>query len=144
MTPKATQTRLRISADVDELANIRRFIREQAQLAGADPRAVPDIVQAVDESVANVIEHGYRGKPGPVELEVESSGRSLVVRVRDQAPPFDPTTVPAPDVDAPLETRQRGMGVFLARGMTDEMTYRRTSAGNELTIIKECIAPRGG
>ena len=136
---------LRIEADVDQLATVRQFIREQAERAGADPRAVPDVVQAVDESVTNVIEHGYRGGAGAVDVEVEAVGRSLIVRLRDQAPPFDPTRVPDPDTSAPLRERPlRGMGVFLARMLSDEMTYRRTAAGNELTIVKECIDSRGG
>ena len=42
---------------------------------GADPTLVPDVVQAVDESVTNIIEHGYRGRPGIVEVEVREDRR---------------------------------------------------------------------
>lgn len=136
---------MRFEADLDQLAAVRRFIREQARLAGADPKAVPDIVQAVDESVTNVIEHGYRGGAGAVDVEVEAVGRSLVVRLRDKAPPFDPTRLPDPETGAALEQwPPGGMGVFLARQASDGMTYRRTPHGNELTIVKECIDSRGG
>ena len=136
---------LRIEADVGQLATIRSFVREQARRAGADPRAVPDIVQAVDESVTNVIVHGYRGGAGAVDVEVEAVGRSLVVRLRDQAPAFDPTGWPDPDTSVSLEQwPQGGMGVFLSRELADKVTYRRTPDGNELTIVKECIDSRGG
>ena len=143
-TPSRTAV-LRIPASVNELAAVRRFIRRQARAAGADPRAVHDVVQAVDESVTNAIEHGYAGKPGTVEVEVDRAGRSLIVRLRDQAPPFDPTVLPAPDTTLPLDKRPLGgMGVFLARELTDAVTYRRTSDGNELTLVKECIDSQGG
>ena len=136
---------LHVPATVNELANVRQFIRQQAEQAGADPGAVPDIVQAVDELVTNAIVHGYRGRRGTVEIAVDRSGSSLIVRLRDQAPPFDPTLLPAPDTDAPLSQRPLGgMGVFLARGLTDSLTYRRTADGNELTLIKECIDQQGG
>jgi serine/threonine-protein kinase RsbW len=136
---------MRFEADLGQLAAVRQFIRRQAKLAGADPEAVPDIVQAVDESVTNVIQHGYRGGAGAVDVEVEAVGRSLVIRLRDEAPPFDPTRLPDPDTGVPLEQWPAGgMGVFLARQASDEVTYRRTPDGNELTIVKECIDSRGG
>lgn len=136
---------LRVPASVTELAAIREFIRRQARAAGAAPRAVHDVVQAVDESVTNAIEHGYAGRPGTVEVEVDRRGRWLVVRLRDQAPPFDPTLLPAPDTALPLAERPLGgMGVFLARELTHAMTYRRTVDGNELTLVKECIDSQGG
>jgi serine/threonine-protein kinase RsbW len=131
---------LRIQATVDDLATVRQFVRAQAERAGADRGAVPDIVQAVDEFVTNSIVHGYRGGGGPVEVEVDRSGTSLVVHVRDQAPQFDPTQLPSPDTTASLDKRALGgMGVFLARDLMDSVTYQRTKEGNELTLMKECI-----
>ncbi len=136
---------LRIPARVTDLAIVRQFIREQARRHGADPEAVPDIVQAVDESVCNVILHGYQGRNGTVEVEVEPSGRTLIVRLRDQARPFDPTLLPAPDTSLPLEERPLGgMGVFLTRELMDAVTYRQTKDGNELTLVKRCINHDGG
>ena len=136
---------LRIPASVTELAGVREFIRRHARAAGADPTAVHDVVQAVDESVTNTIEHGYDGRPGTIEVEVGHAGRSLVVRLRDQAPPFDPTSLPAPDTTLPLDRRPLGgMGVYLARELTDAVTYRRTADGNELTLVKECLDQEEG
>jgi serine/threonine-protein kinase RsbW len=129
---------LRIEADVHHLATVRQFIREQARKAGADERAMSDLVQAVDESVSNSIVHGYRGAPGTVEIEAARDGSSLVVRLRDQAPPFDPTRVPIPDTSRPLhQQRLGGLGVLLTRELTDSMTYRYTNRTNELTLTKK-------
>ena len=128
---------LHIPADVNELAGIRQFVREHAVRAGADRQQTDDLVQAVDESATNSIVHGYRGTEGWVEVEIDVLDRALVVRLRDQAPPFDPTTLPDPDISLPLERRPfHGLGVFLARELTDEVTYRHTTAGNELTLTK--------
>jgi serine/threonine-protein kinase RsbW len=137
-------TVLRIPASVNDLASVREFIRAQANCAGVDRDAVPDIVQAVDELVTNAIVHGYRGREGTVEVEVDRSGRSLVVRLRDRAPAFDPTLLPTPDTSAPLARRPAGgLGVFLARDLMDSVTYVRTKEGNELTLVKECISEQG-
>lgn len=128
---------LRIPADVNELVRVRQFVRDYARGTGADPRTTSDLVQAVDESVCNSIVHGYKGGPGAVEVEVARNGSSIVVHLRDEAPPFDPTTIPPPDVTKPLEEqRMGGLGVLLARELTDSVTYRHTSRGNELTLTK--------
>jgi serine/threonine-protein kinase RsbW len=96
------------------------------------------MVQAVDESVTNIIKHGYGGRDGVVEVEVGRIGSLLVVRLRDNAPPFDPTRVPNPDLDVPLERRPLGgMGVYLTRELTDEVRYLSTPRWhNELTLVK--------
>jgi serine/threonine-protein kinase RsbW len=129
---------IRVAAEPANLARVRHFVEEQAVELGADDNMVGDIIQAVDESVTNVIVHGYRGKPGIVEVEVRLVGGALIIQLRDHAPPFDPTRVPRPDLDLPLERRPLGgMGVHLTRELTDEATYRRPEGwGNELTLIK--------
>jgi serine/threonine-protein kinase RsbW len=129
--------RMRVPASVDQLATLRAFVRNVSGDLGAGPAEVGDLVQAVDECVANAIIHGYRGRAGFVEVEIERSGKELLVRLRDRAPQFDPTMVPSPDLDLPLSRRRPGgMGVFLARELTDRMTYRHADNGNELTLAK--------
>jgi serine/threonine-protein kinase RsbW len=141
----AVGNRLRIASDVDELAAVRRFVRDTAVSAGVGRPEIDDMVQAVDETVTNVIVHGYRGAPGFVDLEIEAEDGALVVRVRDEAPQFDPTTLQAPDTSLPLDQRPfHGMGVFLTRELSDEVSYRYTEGGNELTIVKRYNKPGGG
>ncbi len=131
---------LEVSASVAELAAVRAFVRDSAAGFGAAPAAIGDMVEAVDECVTNSIEHGYDGRAGTVQVELERVGGDLLVRLRDNAPPFDPTHHPLPDVSLPLRRRPLGgMGVFLARALTDEMLYRQTAEGNELTLRKRFI-----
>jgi serine/threonine-protein kinase RsbW len=129
---------LRVSAEPGNLAQVRRFVEKEAVELGVDPTVISDVVQAVDESVTNVIVHGYRGMPGVVEVEVQVAKGALVVQIRDHAPPFDPTRVPSPDLRRPLEHRPLGgMGVHLARELTDEMRHGTPPGwGNELTLMK--------
>jgi serine/threonine-protein kinase RsbW len=129
---------LRTAAEPASLSRIRRFVEDGAIDLGADPTVVPDVIQAVDESVTNIIEHGYRDAPGIVEVEVRVTTGTLVVQLRDHAPPFDPTSVPPPDLTRPLELRPLGgMGVYLARELTDEIRHRSPEGwSNELTLIK--------
>jgi serine/threonine-protein kinase RsbW len=139
------ETTLRVAADVRNLEQIRRFVRTAAESAGADTSAAWDLVQAVDESATNVIVHGYRGDAGSLEIAVGLDGDRFVVRIVDDAPPFDPTSVPVPDMDQPLERRPLGgMGVHLTRELTDEVRHRELErGGNELTLVKRLDGDAG-
>jgi serine/threonine-protein kinase RsbW len=137
MTGAAPAT-FRVEAGVASLADVRAFVRAQLGAADAEAETVADVVQAVDELVCNVLEHGYDGRPGWVEVEIAIDDDAFTVRIRDAAPVFDPTTVPEPPLDLPLAKRKLGgMGVHLARALTDEFRHRiLPGGGNEVTIRK--------
>ena len=133
------ESTLRVLAELPNLAVIRRFIEKMAMALKVERDAMDDMIQAVDESATNIIIHGYRGRSGYIEIEVTQEGNVLVVRLRDQAPHFDPTRAPPPDLTLPLERRRfGGLGIHLTRQFTDSVAYRITSeGGNELTLRKK-------
>jgi len=133
--PEATIT---IAAGVDELAGVRAFVRNRVATAGGDDEMTADLVQAVDELVCNVVGHGYAGAPGTIEIAFVETPDEIAFRIRDDAPPFDPTSVPEPRLDLPLEQRPLGgMGIHLARTLTDGFDHRiLPTGGNEVTVRK--------
>ncbi len=132
---------LRLLADVQHLTQLRQFIENTAAQWRADVREVEDVVLAVDELATNIMMHGYRGRPGPIEVVMRAAGSDLLVRLRDRAPQFDPTQVPPPDLSSPLEDRPiGGVGLHLVRNMVDELHYRPLrSGGNEVTLVKRGV-----
>jgi serine/threonine-protein kinase RsbW len=135
-----------IDADLGRLKDVRGFVRDHAARLGADDAAVRDLVQAVDEWVTNVIVHGYRGRAGPIEIELSRESDEVVVRVRDQAPLFDPrTAAPAFDPNAPLERRPLGkMGLHLIRELCDRFEHRvPVQGGNEIELGRSTSPARG-
>jgi len=136
-----TSSSLRIAAELKNLAEIRHFVQETATTLGVDPAMIPNVILPVDEAVSNIIAHGYQGQGGNIEIEVSREGDDLVIRLRDEAAPFDPTSVPPPNLTMPLEQRAvGGLGIHLIRQIMDEMTHRVTpQGGNELTLVKKEI-----
>ena len=133
---------LRLPAQVSQLALARQFVEETGARLGL-PRAVTEpLTLAVDESLSNIVQHGYQDKVGTVELEMERTENAVVVRLRDQGPPFDPTRLPDPDIHLPLNQRPvGGLGVYLTRRSVDSVAYERTAAGdNQLTLTKKLAA----
>jgi anti-sigma regulatory factor (Ser/Thr protein kinase) len=127
---------LKVRADLEQLSQIREYAIEAATALGVVPSAFDDLRLAVDEAVTNIITHGYDG-PGDIELDLTTEGSNLIVRVRDQAPPFDLASAPPIDLSLPGERdNPGGFGVFLMQSVMDEIFHQATKTGNELTMIK--------
>lgn len=131
---------LTVAARVENLNTIRGYIKGRAKPAGVPQDAIDAMVLAVDEAATNIIQHGYieNERSGTIEIEVALRPGCLCVILRDDAPAFDPSRMPDPDLTLPLEQRPiGGLGIFLMRKKTDALTYVTTPAGqNELTLTK--------
>lgn len=135
------RVRQRFEANLENLSAMRRFVEEVAAAGAGNPEAIMDMLVAMNEATTNVLEHGYRGNLGIIEIEVGYEAEALVVSVRDWSPPFDPAQVPDRDVTVPLEERPLGgLGITMMRQLTDEVRYGRGPDGsNELILIKEGV-----
>lgn len=129
---------LQTTAELKNLSQIRDFIEVAALGLGFDPEGIHNLQLAVDEAATNVILHGYKGRGGPLEIEVKPSQHDLLVCLRDEAVPFDPTTVPPPNLTLPLSQRPiGGLGIHLMRQTMDEIRHQLTpTGGNELMLVK--------
>jgi serine/threonine-protein kinase RsbW len=130
---------LRIAAELGNLGRVRAFVEATAAALGAAPDEIGDVVLATDEAVTNVIVHGYRGRRGTIDLTAGRDKAGVFVRLHDDAPPFDPTAVPEPDIEAPLEDRlPGGLGIYLIRQVMDEVVHRALpGGGNELILWRK-------
>jgi serine/threonine-protein kinase RsbW len=64
----------------------------------------------------------------------------VTLTVEDDGPPFDPLSLPAPDLSASLDGRPvGGLGVFLVRKVMDAVRYQRREASNLLTLSKRVV-----
>ena len=136
---------LSLFADLSELATIREFVAQTGRDLGLDERRIYDLQLAVDEACANVVQHGYGGQGGEIEITVERDGEEVRVTLRDWGTSFDPQAVPAPDVTASLEQRRLGgLGLFLIHQVMDDVSFDfDAESGNVLTMVKR-LQGRGG
>jgi len=123
----------------DSLAPISEFVTHAAKVVGLDAKAVYAVQMAVDEAVTNIIEHAYGGEGrGTIECTCHLAGDGLTVTLRDHGRPFDPVSVPTPDLDADLESRRvGGLGLYFIRQLMDEVRFDfLPGSGNVLTMVK--------
>jgi serine/threonine-protein kinase RsbW len=145
MTPTPAARSIRVESAVDELADVRAFVRQAVAEFGGSARVAEDLVQAVDEATCNVMLHGYRGTPGYLEIEAALRDGRIEITLADRAPVFDPTAVPDMDTSKPPVSRRpggMGVGIHLLRTMTDAVRHHvRPDGGNELTLVRSIDNP---
>ncbi|HLO75764.1 MAG TPA: ATP-binding protein [Magnetospirillum sp.] len=97
---------------------------------------------ALDEFLTNAVTYGAAGGNGhKIEVDVTLEGHMVTVTIVDRAPPFNPLDVPPPDLSLELDDRPiGGLGIHLARGVMDEVLYRRDGDRNILTLRKSLVA----
>lgn len=133
-----TETRV-FSARYESLEAIDRFVAGAAKQAGFDECAVYQVQLAVDEACSNIIEHAYGGEgAGVIECTFRVRGDDLTVVLRDTGEPFDPESVPEPDLTTDLEARDEGgLGLYLIHRIMDKVEFNFGSeGGNVLTMVK--------
>jgi serine/threonine-protein kinase RsbW len=131
-----TEAILQLTAGLEDLESIRRFVERRAKMLGVDPSTIYDIDLAVTELVTNSLVHGYPEQRGWIEVALLREGENLVVRLRDQASLYDPTQAPPPDLTLPLDKRRfGGMGLHLTRQVVSRMEYHSPpEGGNEISL----------
>jgi serine phosphatase RsbU (regulator of sigma subunit)/anti-sigma regulatory factor (Ser/Thr protein kinase) len=97
-----------------ELAPTRRRIGDWLDELGAERAEAQDVIVAVNEAAANVVEHAYRDGSGALQVDARIDGAQLVVSVRDQG-----RWRPA------VASDERGRGILLMRQLMDDVTLHR-------------------
>jgi serine/threonine-protein kinase RsbW len=127
----------RFSCSLKNLEMICDYITHFANEAGLNESEVYAVQLAVDEASTNIMEHGYGHEcPNRIDITCEILEDGLKVVIYDDADPFDPESVPEPEINVSLEDiKPRGLGIFFMRKMMDEVHYE-SSPDNTLTMIK--------
>ena len=129
---------LKVKSDREELDGITSAV----EAFSADEDWSTDLLfrinLVIEELVLNIIDYGYDDNDHEIELSFKSEANAVTIDITDEGRAFDPLNeAPEPDIDSPLEERHvGGLGVYLARTMMDELTYRRENSRNHLTLVK--------
>lgn len=132
------QRELNVAARIENLPDLVRVATDATVDDGADAATLHDVRLAVEEVCTNIIEHGYCGVAGSIHMRVSVANKTLVIRIQDDAPQFDPTNLPDPELNAPQERRVPGkLGWHLTRKVMDEVKYDAGGVrGNIITLVK--------
>lgn len=128
----AGETEITVKADAAAVAAVEAVVEAFTLDNDLGPRAEHTLSLVVEELVANVVNHGFRGgEPGQMTVRLSVDAESVAGEIVDEGAAFDPSEAPPPDLDAEIEDRHvGGLGVHLVRKLTRSFEYRRVDGRN--------------
>lgn len=113
------------------------FIESNLEGSGLDKTAATEIMTASEEIIVNVIHYAYPHNAGNIKIGYDHEPDRIIVTVTDGGIPFNPLERPEVDTSLSIDERQEGgLGIFMAKNMTDEIIYEYKDSKNCLSLIK--------
>lgn len=133
MTKRVSYT---LASTLESVNRAESIAAETAARAGFTDDEQSNIAMAVREATVNAVLHGNAYDPEKkVFVVYESTGEALIITITDQGKGLDPGKVPDPLSPENL-MKGSGRGIFLIRAFMDEVRFRNTEPGTEITLIK--------
>lgn len=122
-----------------ELAPVRRQIEAFCRSHGFDERSCGEVGLCVNEAIANVIRHAYRGRTDePIEVTASFVDGVLDISIRDWGVGIQPGPLPESKAD-PLNPG--GLGLICLGRLMDRVTFTPQSPGMLLEMIRTRAGP---
>ncbi|MGQ9591397.1 MAG: ATP-binding protein [Planctomycetota bacterium] len=136
MDTQTARHRLLIPAQAAKLSDLREAISQIFEGYSLSPKLTRRMVLALDECVANIIEHGRVPETdGAIEIAIDVLDDRIVAEISDNGVPFDPSL--RGEQRGSGSYPRRGFGLYLIHMIADSIEYERTPDGrNVLTLTK--------
>lgn len=134
--------RLELGSNPEVLCVVRSAVEQLAAAIGFSAAQCREVTRAVDEAVANIIRHAYRGRPNrPIAITCYRARHSnqakrrdcLEIILEDRGAAADRSKLGGRPLN---EVRPGGLGMHFIREGMDAMQYRRMSRKNWLRLMK--------
>jgi anti-sigma regulatory factor (Ser/Thr protein kinase) len=126
------------TARLDKIEEVRTFLVDG--LPNEYVSLTPSVDLIIEEFLVNVVNHAYKGQPGPLEVSLRQvdfdDWPHLAVKIMDWGPPFNPfEEAPQPDLTLSLEEKSiGGLGIHLVRHMIAHNSYSRERGANTVEV----------
>lgn len=130
---------LRLTNESKNLSLVRNVVKDFISNSRIPDRATNLLVLAIDEAIANVVEHAYGPYKGVLVVSLKLDEDKLEIVVSDNGEVFRPA-IERPDPNIKQHIRlglKGGLGMFMMKRVMDEVRYSTTSSYNNcLTMVK--------
>ena len=127
--------RLDVTSDPANLAIVRHAVERFCVRCGLTEAAAGDVGLVVNEAMANITRHAYKGatdQPVSVRGRCERSAGAVTITLRDWGSGFNPESV-RPKQDP---TKPGGLGMVCIRCLVDDAVFSPQPDGMLLTLTK--------
>lgn len=125
--------RMSIPSSLENLSLIRALVKTYLEVQHINEKDIFQLLSVIDELSTNVVEHGYKYKPGDIILEIQKSNDIIQLIVEDNGIGFD---------EEKLSKEEGGMGLYIARAIADNFKIEKKLNGTLFKIekrIKEAV-----
>lgn len=138
---------LQLQSNPEALCLVRATLERATEVMDFPEEESRAIVRSVDEALANVIRHAYKGKTGrPIEVHCArlwkgndaDHPKGLEILLKDSGVAADPKKLKGRALD---EVRPGGLGIHFMKQSMDVVEFQRKSGKNLLRMVKY-LAPQ--
>lgn len=130
----SNQRRLKLPADNKNLYKMIDFLKSDMKKYNVSPKKQFNLVSAVEEIFANIAYYAYE-KSGEVIITTFVEDGVYYVQFSDKGKKYNPLKNKNPDISSDLKDRKiGGLGIFLAKKLSDKISYTYKNNQNILTI----------
>ncbi|MBO4839296.1 MAG: SpoIIE family protein phosphatase [Lachnospiraceae bacterium] len=129
-----------LDATIENVPAVTAFADAELEAADCPLKTMTQVDVIIDEIFSNIAMYAYAPGSGQatVGVAVDRDTKTVTLRFTDSGAPFDPLARDDPDIKLGLEEREAGgLGVFMVKKMTDEMSYEYKDGRNVLTVKKK-------
>jgi len=139
--------KLNLQSNPEALCLVRATMERATEVLSFPESESRAIVRSVDEALANVIRHAYRGRTGlPIEVTCSrlwsakngGSPQGIEILLKDAGVAADPRTFKGRPLN---EIRPGGLGIHFMKQSMDVVEFQRKSGKNTLRMVKY-LAPQ--
>lgn len=89
-----------------------------------------------EEIFANVAFYAYPNGQGLIEVSLNKYDNNIILEFKDEGIAYNPLEKPDPDITLPPEERPiGGLGIYMVKKLSDEISYKREDDNNILRLI---------
>ena len=127
---------VRLPVDSHSVPFVRGLCRKALEHLQVDKDTVDEIVLALTEACANVVEHSGQGTDYDVAVHIDDD--VCRISVWDEGAGFD-----MPDLSQPVDPRSDGgAGLVLMRALVDDMAFERDGDGRHRVTLEKRLDTR--
>lgn len=129
---------LELLADKNAYSLVTQQLEHLLVPLGCDPAVYMQLELVLEELITNIVNHGYLDqRQGHISCSLLLIEQTLLIKISDDGDPFDPFSLPAPDLSLSISERQiGGLGVHLIRSYMNEYAYRFNNGLNQVVLKK--------
>lgn len=123
---------VRLPVDAHSVPLARGMLRQALEHLGVVESGIEEIVLALTEACANVVQHA--GDHDEYQVDVAIDDHVCRISVLDDGEGFDLNSVASTPPGSPLE---RGRGLVLMRALVDRLAFREAEDGRHRVILEK-------